>query len=139
MVLNLSLAQTHQPGLPGVLTLLKEVDAIVINTHRCLDYPLHLPPHVHYIGCVLCREGRPLPQTLQNWVGTVAMSLSDECHVDAIGVGIFVLSLDREVLSRCKVLSEASSGIIKTCGAVEKTLSIEWFKERAKYRTRFLC
>uniref|UniRef100_A0A6A7G7R0 UDP-glucuronosyltransferase 2B33-like n=2 Tax=Hirondellea gigas TaxID=1518452 RepID=A0A6A7G7R0_9CRUS len=62
--------QLLHPQLPSSTVLLQEVDALLVSVSWHIDYPKLLPPHVHYIGCLLCRPGAPLHPRLQNWVSS---------------------------------------------------------------------
>ncbi|KAK4317929.1 hypothetical protein Pmani_011037 [Petrolisthes manimaculis] len=57
-----------EPEVPDSRQLLRQVDAVVVNSHWLIDYPKLLPPHVQYLGCATCGPPSPLPPNLESWV-----------------------------------------------------------------------
>ncbi|XP_018011670.1 UDP-glucuronosyltransferase 2B33 [Hyalella azteca] len=56
------------PYLPSSSRLLSEVDTLMVSVSWHVDYAKHLPPHVHYIGCLTCTKEFFLDQEMLDWV-----------------------------------------------------------------------
>lgn len=60
--------QMLHPSLPPSATLLHEIDVMLVSVDWAVDFPKLMPPHVRYIGCLMCRPPFPLEPALDLWV-----------------------------------------------------------------------
>ncbi|XP_052126654.1 UDP-glucosyltransferase 2-like [Frankliniella occidentalis] len=58
----------HFPTMPPVGKLTKNVSFILQNAHHTVSYPRPYLPNVAEIACIHCREARPLPKALDDFV-----------------------------------------------------------------------
>ncbi|CAL4158355.1 unnamed protein product, partial [Meganyctiphanes norvegica] len=70
------------PGTPSSPALLRNMEAILVQSKWFIDYPKLLPPHIHYVGCISCGPPKPLPPNIEKW-----MSGSGEAGVIAFSLG----------------------------------------------------
>ncbi|XP_037091663.1 UDP-glucuronosyltransferase 1A7-like [Pollicipes pollicipes] len=55
-----AIRERHFPRVPSAERLLGEVDLVLVRTDFLAAEPAHLPPNVQAVGCIQCREARPL-------------------------------------------------------------------------------
>ncbi|CAB3372114.1 Hypothetical predicted protein [Cloeon dipterum] len=60
--------QKHLPGTPGSQALLANLSGVLANNDFSLDFPREYPPNVVNVGCMQCRQPKPLPQDLEDFM-----------------------------------------------------------------------